>query len=913
MAGSGASDTEKKAVNWPEAEYRSWVQSQVASRILLQFGGVTAATLVGAYLWINDQIQDERQSIVDELRLEFSTQIQTSVGETLGADLPGEVARQLLDQSNLIDEAVAILREEWPETVDNLVQEDEFIDTASAAVFSALQSRAASQRIILDEAMRTMGDASSSPATRALSVEIFALFYPGVRSVRSDTPIMREVLHGVLRNSVDEHGGLPEEVIYAVLENYPIGPATVTEEESGDCGPVGEICENLDSDVIGLVLELLQYTDPSPDEQAVLGSFFDQIPQRQVVRALNWAIYSENQALQEAILASLLGTDDISTRSTAVEQLAVSLEANPESTGFRFAAQTLASLDTDLELFRSSRDFALQRVWAAIEPEVTRSHFEFELGFGGVHDDFVRNLTSYEANRRLQPPTEPVFVNDSSWGGTPQFQQAGTVYRDELSDALLALLRPGRGDDHEHSGGLEEWDITFERTIGRDNRRLALQTMAIAVQRDASRGLDVRAVADRLLGEARDARSVDHNVLAIAITHAGDEPFSALVDQDYEKTWIDLGGSPVPSRSALAAFNRLISDGRAAQWLAALVVDVDTMDDRFEEHLLRTFAKAVEDRLSTRQFPGLPLERALRASLAAQQSRLIEGTELTELFLGQLLLASANEADYWPVAAILENTQALLGAPGDQSDNGEIIAELRARYPWIGRPLGGDVTLVSMDPSASALQLEGEVLDAFGGRWFRLVVPSVMSVRIAGATDGQVVLFDRERSQTVNRHSGSPDDPEFLTLLQPGEYAVHWRQRTETEGRLALSLNQDVIGPGDRTNLRTVTAGDYRFFSGTEGGEAWLRVSLLPSQTLAVETFELMSDLEDFSSVDTEVYFYEPEGFEIGRDDDGGNGLYSRLRYTTLEAEDVIIRINEYFDEPFRPDLSVGLSVRIRD
>lgn len=921
-------DTETKATHWPDGEYRAWVQSQIASKMLVKLGGLTAASVLAAVFWLGNLIENERESAVEELRAEFSTQIQGSVAQALSDELPGQVALQLVQQSNLVKLAEEELRDQWPDTVTALVARDEFIDTASEAIFSTLEDRAASQKLIMDEAASTMGNVSSSPATRALSVEIFALFHPGVRSVRrEDTLPLRHVFHEVLEAGVDEPGGLPEQVLYTILDNYPIGPATAQEEQSGDCALEGQTCEDFDSDVIALVLDRMRTVELLQEDQARVLGFFRRTPQRLVGRTLNWDGYDENPALRQAVLAALLTAEDLAARSHAVELLSLALEGDQGSPEFATAAQTLARLDPNRALLRPVRNRVLRRVWAALGDDVANGMFNL-LSWEEVREASERFSQARAGELGLAglSAEESLFADPFVPSLSGDFGISRSLFGDGIVDipasahlraAVLALLRPGSRD--QHSGGVEEWDITFEGTIGLEQRSAGILAMARATQRDADRGLDVSAVADRLLDAARQSNGSNQQLLALAIRHAGGDQFATLIEQNYREFWQELGATTIANDISQASFDRLMADGRAGPWLSVQLLGSEAVGERYAEHLVRTVSRTIESRLDGRQFDGVPLERALRAVQAALLDEGLDAGSLVDPLLRHALQVSQSQDGFWPVAEAIENARILTTEAVEEASTTDVLDLLRAQYPWIGRPFDQGVALLNLDRSDRLRLMEPAQQGVSDSQWFGLSVPFAMPIRLEQITSGHVVIFDQSRRRVINRTRHAGRSQQLFAMLQPGEYAVHWRARSGGSDRLAVSVDQTFLEPSEQVLPHEVAPGFYSFLSGPSGGEVWLRVAVEEGQALTVETSSMASSDMDIGSgiefnVDTVISYFGANGASfLDRDDDGGDFQFSQLTHRATEDGDILVQIYQYFDEPFDRDVAFFIAVRVLD
>ena len=215
-----AASIESKAALWGDTEYREWVQSQIASKMFLRLGGITVASALGLAVLSYRTITTAATDLENRLSASVTTAVVPDVTENVIGIVPLHVAQALLDQSKLVEVTVETALEEMQKQLPTLVQKPEFVEPAAKAVFQAMTSSGASQRIILDETYRQMVD-GESPAARALALRLYVLFHSGVSDRQSIDPLSK-TLSALL--TFDDGGSPPPALLIdAALEQYLLG------------------------------------------------------------------------------------------------------------------------------------------------------------------------------------------------------------------------------------------------------------------------------------------------------------------------------------------------------------------------------------------------------------------------------------------------------------------------------------------------------------------------------------------------------------------------------------------------------------------------------------------------------------------------------------------------------------------
>ena len=89
----------------------------------------------------------------------------------------------------------------------------------------------------------------------------------------------------------------------------------------------------------------------------------------------------------------------------------------------------------------------------------------------------------------------------------------------------------------------------------------------------------------------------------------------------------------------------------------------------------------------------------------------------------------------------------------------------------------------------------------------------------------------------------------------------------------------------------------------TSTDQDWFRFTLGSRSSVTIETF-----YPGGTGVDTILYLYRSDGSEIARDDDGGSGLYSRIRITTLDPGTYYIMVRSFGHDTGNYGLRVSVS-----
>lgn len=901
------SSRETRAIGWQDSDYREWVQSQIASRMLLRLGGITVVTLLAiataAYTFINSV----RTEITASLLKDVTQIVEPTIERQLDLRLGGAVASALLDQSKLVDEAVEQAETELNERIPDLVQQERFIDPAAKAISKVIQDRGASQRIILDEARSSIFDRQGAEATRALGLRLYVLFHPSVRSKQVIDPL-RKTIATLL--SFGPEGDLPPPgLIDSALQHYPMGLVPQREPDISDCGVQNSSCEHWDSSVLEFVLSYATDGRISALDPASLRGFFQRLPPQLAERALDWVREYPSSRLAEILLGALVSAHDEDTLIVAVDALSsmLALEGDQDLSGR--AGVALAALDPDARLPRATRDLVLERVWATFTPDELERAFsgealrrQREAGAALIGNDDLASASS-----------DSLFGFGSLFGsipsrveGDPEGLQLGNRRR-----IVLSLLRPGDGPLY--AGGVDEWNITFQSTIGRSVGRPALIAMAMRLHRDAEAGRNVQAVADRLLVAAQPKELTAEDVLAVAMQHASDTLFETMT-RDYRKYWSETGGTRTATDVSRVVVERWGAVDPDLAWLKEQFDTVDTPKETFEDHLFDTIAATNGEPAKEGETPPPPLERALRAMHSAGDPAEPRSAALRSILLQRLVALSGD--DYWGAAAIAENSGALVAPdPPDGIEEDPAIATLRQEYDWVGTRLPETVPLVAL---ASGRSWTHRFADAMPdeGLWFRLRVPAPRRVRLRGTVNGEFVVFDVARRQVLARTYAVDAGLDTGFPLNGGEFALHWRRATAFSGDLSIGLGEDLV-PNTRDTVRAVDPDRYVFDAGSFGGQAWLAVDLAANQLLTIETSAIGQSDDDTLATNTtdtviDLFAAGPDAEPLS-DDDGGVGNFSRLQFRSERQATYFARIRHFGDDDFEPDTTFQVIVTVED
>lgn len=189
--------------------------------------------------------------------------------------------------------------------------------------------------------------------------------------------------------------------------------------------------------------------------------------------------------------------------------------------------------------------------------------------------------------------------------------------------------------------------------------------------------------------------------------------------------------------------------------------------------------------------------------------------------------------------------------------------------------------------------------------WYRIRLEEGHSYRFTMTSDGDtpvgdplVRLHDSNGQEVAMDDDGGDGLNSYLEFTAPntGTYYVEARGfGDDATGRYALTARDGDV-PGDNSTDATLSSqGDYR--EGTlrpAGDHDWYRVDLTEGQGIRIA---LDSATTADALADPMVVLYGPDGVEVARDDDGGDGLNSWLEYQAGAAGPHYVEARGFVDE----------------
>ncbi|MGE0741516.1 MAG: PPC domain-containing protein [Hyphomonadaceae bacterium] len=189
--------------------------------------------------------------------------------------------------------------------------------------------------------------------------------------------------------------------------------------------------------------------------------------------------------------------------------------------------------------------------------------------------------------------------------------------------------------------------------------------------------------------------------------------------------------------------------------------------------------------------------------------------------------------------------------------------------------------------------------------WYRIRLEEGQSYRFllssAGDTpvgDPLLRLYDASGAELAMDDDGGEGLNAYLEFTAPssGNYFVEARGfLDDATGGYQLSARAGDL-PGDMSTDASLSAeGDYREgVLGFAGDRDWYRVTLAEGQGMRIG---LSSDGSDGSLGDPYLILYGPDGAEVGRDDDSGDGLNAWLEYQAPAAGDYYVEARGFSED----------------
>jgi hypothetical protein len=290
MADKSNKDSDKKsseesAIGWPPADYREFVQTQIANRMMLWLGGIGVTTIIAlssAYIGLQNYFNAS-----------YKAELTESVKQNIFNQLPALIIKQLADQSQLVKNAEQDLKKQVDNISKSVLDSSSFQTELNDKVFKGLEKDEALQKIILTEAWQKASTGTSDP-TRSLGLQLYALFHGGQRT-SPDQKKMRA--NFVELASADE---IPIQTMGTILKYYPMG-------EYGDieCKKNVSDCEEYDRLMLIHILKHLggqhSYFEKIQDDYT---NMLSKIPLNRQDDVVRWIKGKEGRSKATAVLTA---------------------------------------------------------------------------------------------------------------------------------------------------------------------------------------------------------------------------------------------------------------------------------------------------------------------------------------------------------------------------------------------------------------------------------------------------------------------------------------------------------------------------------------------------------------------------------------------------------------------------------
>lgn len=197
-------------------------------------------------------------------------------------------------------------------------------------------------------------------------------------------------------------------------------------------------------------------------------------------------------------------------------------------------------------------------------------------------------------------------------------------------------------------------------------------------------------------------------------------------------------------------------------------------------------------------------------------------------------------------------------------------------------------------------------LDYQGDRdWYRVRLEGGQSYRFTLTSAGEspvgdplLLLYDAQGAEIGSDDDGGSGLNSYLEFTAPqnGNFYIEARgfDNMATGGYTLTAAAGDV--PADANTDASLSAdGDFREgMIGVAGDRDWYRIDLAEGQSIRLA---LDSTQSGDALMDPYLALYGPDGAELTQDDDGGDGLNSRLEYQAVTAGPHYVEARGFFEE----------------
>ena len=427
-------------------EFRDWVQSQIANKMLIRLSAVgfgLIALMAGGFIASFDwALRNSQTTIQKNVVDEVSKEVQTNI--------KAEVLTQILDRSALMEHAQNEIQTAAGQAIIDSLQSEDFKNKTFKLLVENL-GKSGGPEIVLHTASERAVDRGESDSSRALALRLFTLFHPG-ESTSGTVESVRKMFLTILDN--ESPGQFPPKLLEAVIEHYPLGEYG-TGESNSECGQLQEKCRTSDITVVKAILDVLEAVQRYPVDKILFDDFFRRIPPEASTDVLNWvkkhSVGGIGRHIVQAIMHS--GRDELVAE---VMPDITDFAADRDNSRLRqIGLEALATVDPHMPMHRGARVAALTSVWHSASEEELYEAFPSTL---------ISSLVSTANDWKPVPAGGQPFEDWVRQFYTDSVREESLVAFLRLS--IVALLRTGENGGTEYTvnnpQGVNDWDFVLK-------------------------------------------------------------------------------------------------------------------------------------------------------------------------------------------------------------------------------------------------------------------------------------------------------------------------------------------------------------------------------------------------------------------------------------------------------------------
>ncbi len=892
---------------WPPENYRQWVESQIASKMLVKLSAIlgvvgvgTLAAIVTGYLsWQGQLLKNQQQSM--------EKTVEDQVLNSIRPQISSQIAERLLDASGLVEKA----EQRLPSRIDALLTQQladpEFRNKIAQTVIDELIEDGDLQAVIMDVALRKANDPEFNPTTRALALQMFALFHGGELTQTTGWNLREQFV--LLAESATIGGGgepgaepktFPLKLMEAVLRHYPVGIRIDSE-----CTDDLVLCESHDDRIIAAMLANVPNDDEDFEQlSADLDAFFRAVSPRTIDAIKVWVRANSDHIAAPAIASAVLASTDETVLAAAVPIMVEFVYSEDPMLRF-LGLEALAATGHNRPIPENTRADALDALWTITPTAILRDatadalveKFEFA-------PDERLNSRSIIMDGYLEHLSELVDW-EASFKAYPEQHEL-------LFNALLNLIRTG-DDGREWNSIIQAKLIGHEPSIPDATERNghAFRIWAARMELDHGSGQPSAAAAAKQLLEALPDGFVTDQVISEAVAKtirfATRESLADLADRHADHWQRGAQDDPHNLIRAIIARDRSMPapysllDSLLAQRPADQASGWDS--GSFSAHLLvASLAQGEED------LAKLPRSELLQW-IARRANELVASDDPAELALCRILLDQLNLAlDHHGVVttAAIERSSLL-----PVEDPAEVLAPrinaLQRRLSWIGESVSAEHTILFDDESSRTLALPvGE-----STRWYRASSDVSRRYSAESLPGLEIVFADIARTQYY-RHFSAGERAEPI-VVPAGTFAIGLRSQTPPESE---AITRRI--KGERAPSRIAPSPDYETYpvtlpflfevvAGDQPGALTLQFDAAQGQILHLQTRSINESEYDETDTILDLFDASSEQF-IATNDDHNMSFFSEI-VTELDIDrELLLRVYDFDDINFASEISFLLS-----